>query len=225
MRAAAIAEIKGIARGLLVEGGPSAVSLRAIARAMGLTPTAMYRYFPSLDALIAALGDDLRDELRRCIESARDEMPGDDPLQRVSQMARAFRAWALGHPAEFGLLFGPRWPGVPQAQADSAKPPDPDFGFGAPFLAEFWSLWKLRPIQTPPVGLIEERLGRHLGPYAVTFGQDIPLPVMFIFLSAWTRLFGMVAMEVFGHMKWAFADPEVLFEMELLNFAKQLTGD
>jgi AcrR family transcriptional regulator len=224
MRVAAIAEVKAAARELLTEGGPSRISLRAIARTMGLTPAAIYRYFPSLDALVASLRSDLFDEVRELLEAARDRTPGDDPLVRVGEMARAFRRWSIDHPAEFGLLFGPPLPGVNAEQAQPGAAQDPRFRFAATFLTEFTALWHQRPVNTPPVCLIEERLGRHLGPYTATH-RDIPLPVLFILLSAWTRLYGLVAMEVFGHMDWAVTDAEILFEMELRNFARQLTGD
>jgi len=224
MRLAAIAEVKAAARDLLTDGGPSRISLRAIARTMGLTPAAIYRYFPSLDALVASLRSDLFDEVREFLEAARDRTPGGDALARIGEMARAFRRWSIDHPAEFGLLFGPPWPGMDAERAQSGEGQDPRFRFAATFLAEFASLWRQRPVNTPPICLIEERLGQHLGPYAAMH-RDIPLPVLFLLLSAWTRLYGLVAMEVFGHMDWAITDAGILFEMELHNFASQLTGD
>src|SRR5690349_11177247 len=106
LRSAAVAEIKGLARKLLVEGGAAAISLRAIAREMGMTAPAIYRYFPSLDALVMELTSDLYDELRETIEAARDASPPGEPLLQLAAMARAFRRWSIGHAAEFGLMFG-----------------------------------------------------------------------------------------------------------------------
>src|SRR3954453_18475596 len=90
-RAETVTEIKDVARRLLVAGGPPAVSLRAISREMGMTPSALYRYFPGLDALVAALRGELFEELGRVTQAARDEVPADDPIQRITAMARAFR--------------------------------------------------------------------------------------------------------------------------------------
>src|SRR5882672_12208641 len=70
LRTATVAEIKSLARRLLMAGGPHAFSLRAIARDMGMTAPAIYRYFPSLDALVAELAEDLYDELREATEAA-----------------------------------------------------------------------------------------------------------------------------------------------------------
>ena len=77
---------------------------------------------------------------------------------------------------------------------------------------------------TPPAALIEEELGPHLLPYRETFGADVPVQIVYAYLSAWTRLYGMVALEVFGHMRWAVTDMGALFELELTSFAQALLG-
>lgn len=223
LRTATMSEIKAVARGFLTEGGPSAISLRAIAREMGMTATATYSYYPSLDSLVTDLRDDLFDELRRTTEAARDQTRGDDPMSRLNEMARAFRRWALEHPREFGLMLGPPVPGVSQ-QRDRGEPDQAMARFGAAFLAEFAQLARRRRLHTPPAELIEKRLGPYLGTLVADQTDELPLPVVFVFLTAWPRLFGLVAMEVFGHVEWAVTDVEALFETELVNFAQQLTG-
>src|SRR5258705_7881123 len=82
LRTATVAEIKDHGRRLLTNGGPTAISLRAIARDMGMTAPAIYRYFPSLEALVHELTEDLYDELRENIEAARDALAAADPLTR-----------------------------------------------------------------------------------------------------------------------------------------------
>jgi AcrR family transcriptional regulator len=224
VRAAAVADLKAAARQRLAEGGPAAITLRAIARDMGMTAGAIYRYFASLDALIDALAGDLFDELRAAVEAARDAAGTDDPLARINDMARAFRRWAVAHPSEFGLVFGPRPAGVTRMWADRSEPHESTFRFGSAFLVEFAALYQRYPTNLPPAGDIERNLRPYLGPYFARRGDDIPLPVVFLFLSAWTRLYGLVAMEVFGHARWALTDGAGLFETELLAFTRQLTG-
>src|ERR1700755_2544603 len=104
LRTATVAEIKDHGRRLLNSGGSSAVSLRAIARDMGMTAPAIYRYFPSLDALVHELTEDLYDELREHIEAARDPLPSTQPVTQLAAMAREFRRWCLAHPPEFLLM-------------------------------------------------------------------------------------------------------------------------
>jgi AcrR family transcriptional regulator len=90
-------EIIGTARLLLEKGGPSAISVRAIARHVGVTTPAIYRYYPSLDALMSALSESVISELCAAVESARDHSGG---------MALQFRGWALAHPASFRFALG-----------------------------------------------------------------------------------------------------------------------
>ncbi len=97
-------EIIGTARLLLEKGGPGAISVRAIARQVGVTTPAIYRYYPSLDALLSALSESVISELCAVVESARDHSGG---------MAVQFRGWALAHPASFRfalVLLEGSWP-------------------------------------------------------------------------------------------------------------------
>jgi AcrR family transcriptional regulator len=97
LRREMIDEIIGTARLLLEKNGPSAISMRAIARQVGVTAPAIYRYYPSLDALMSALSESVISELCAAVESARDQSGG---------MAREFRGWALDHPASFRFALG-----------------------------------------------------------------------------------------------------------------------
>jgi len=220
LRNATVTEIKQLARRLLVAGGPTAISLRAIARDMGMTAPAIYRYFPSLDRLVEELAEDLYDELRGVVEAAR--TPDAHPGQHLAEMARAFRRWSVEHPAEFELMFGSPVPGVRTFEAGCITPDHAGARFGAPFLEAFGQLWAMAPFPTPPVELIEERLRPILANYPVEFIPDLPIQAVYAYLSGWTRLYGIVAMEVFGHLRWAVTDMEPLFEAELSRFLGEL---
>jgi AcrR family transcriptional regulator len=220
LRTATVAEIKDGARRLLVAGGPQAVSLRAIARDMGMTAPAIYRYFPSLDALIAELAGDLYDELRVTVDAAGDTAPG-DPLGQLAAMGRAFRLWSVRHPVEFALIFGSPVPGVRAFAEECLDENHPGARFGAVFLRPMVELWRRAPFRSPPRELIERNLGDHLEPLRRSFG-DLPIEVAYAFLSGWTRLYGLVSMEVFNHLGWAVTDPQALFETEVASFIQQL---
>jgi AcrR family transcriptional regulator len=220
LRTATVAEIKDLARRLLVSGGPTAISLRAIAREMGMTAPAIYRYFPSLDALVVELTEDLYAELTEDVQAVRD--PAAPPLDQLTAMARAFRQWSLANPAEFGLMFGNPVPGVARFEGDCATPEHAGARFGAPFLAALTDLYWTDHFPGPPIEVLESHLGHHLAPLAATAGIDVPLPVVYAYLSAWTRLYGLVAMEVFGHLRWAMDDVTPLFDVELAAFVDQM---
>jgi AcrR family transcriptional regulator len=97
LRKEMIDEIIGAARLLLEKDGACAISVRAIARQVGVTGPAIYRYFPSLDALMSAVRESVISELCAAVESARDQSGG---------MAIQFRGWALDHPVSFGFALG-----------------------------------------------------------------------------------------------------------------------
>ena len=105
VRAATTGEIKETARRILVAEGPEAVSLRAIAREMGMTAPALYRYFDSHEELVGAVCLDLLAEITATLEAARDTVGLDDPHGRLLATCRAFRRWSLAHPREFQLVF------------------------------------------------------------------------------------------------------------------------
>ncbi|GAA4701975.1 TetR/AcrR family transcriptional regulator [Phytohabitans rumicis] len=217
LRSATVAEIKDGARRMLAAGGPQAISLRAIARDMGMTAPAIYRYFPSLDALILALAEDLLHEVADTVAAAT-AAAGDSPGDQLAAMARAFRRWSVAHPVEFALIFGN--PGVADLAPDYG-PDHPGACLGRPYLDALLGLWQQAPWPTPPREDMLVRLGPHLGPLRESHG-DPPIEVAYTFLSGWTRLYGLVAMEIFNQLRWAITSPEALFETEIQMFLIQL---
>jgi AcrR family transcriptional regulator len=222
LRTSTLSEIKDEARRLLVTGGPDAISLRAIAREMGMTAPAIYRYFDSLDALIEALAGDLYLELSAVVGAAKADA-GDDPLDQLKAMARAFRDWSVAHPAEFALILGNPLPGIVAFQENCDDEHHPGVEFGRPFMETINVLWLRDPYPTPPRSLMEERLAAHLEPLRASHGEEVPIEVAWAFLSGWSRLYGLVSMEVFHHLRWAVSDPGALFEMELHAYVDQFT--
>src|SRR2546427_2782273 len=104
------AEIKAAARAHLVGSGPAGISLRAIARDMGITAPALYRYYPALDSLILQLCTDLHIGLRLPREAHRPLPPGGDPAARPTAHARGFPHWGLARLPEGALMFRPPLP-------------------------------------------------------------------------------------------------------------------
>ena len=97
------------ARHQLVDVGAAALSLRAVAREVGMVSSAVYRYFPSRDELLTRLVLDAYDAVGTAAEQAR--RPGDAPREQWFAVWRAVRAWALAHPAEYALVYGSPVPG------------------------------------------------------------------------------------------------------------------
>ena len=220
LREATVADIKRTARELLVYGGPSAVSLRAIARTLGMSAAALYRYFPSLEALVREVASDLYDELRAAVTAAAERAGGEggDPAARLAAMAGAFRGWSRAHPAEFALMFGNPVPGVAELEDDCLSPDHPGALLGAAFLEPFVALWRSGSAPDRPA----PDLGTSTAPLLGVHGESLPAGALAAFLAAWTRLYGLIAMDVFGHLRWAVTDVEPLFEAELAAFLREL---
>jgi AcrR family transcriptional regulator len=230
LRAATIEEIIQTARRLLVASGPEAVSLRAIAREMGMTAPGLYRYFDSHEELLrhlcASLFIELAEGIHRAIHAVAPaqepaaEPPGDVAAHLTLKMAaacREFRRWALGHKAEFALLFGVPLPGHHDERHDVAD--ECAMAFAATFFALFLELWQKNPFPVPQAGDLDPGLRDQLASYREVLGTEIPLGAVLTFLRCWTLLYGAVSMEVFGHLDFALTDPAPMFEITLTDLA------
>jgi AcrR family transcriptional regulator len=228
VRAATLTEIKATARRLLVEEGTEGLSLRAIAREMGMTAPALYRYFSSREDLLADLIADLYDELSDAMERARDEQPAEDISGRLLTVSRTFRIWALAHRREFGLLFGSPIEGV--SAADQPEPAESRLHqagtrFGAVFGALIAQLYLTRPFPAPADDEIDPVLREELRTWCDGLPVPLPLGVAQVFMSCWIRIYGLVCMEVFGHLKFALTDAAPIFETELRDLARLLGAE
>ena len=229
LRAATIEEIIATARRLLVTSGPEAVSLRAIAREMGMTAPGLYRYFGSHEELIrhviADIFTELSGDIHQAIEAAGPVEPAEPtPDQMTAKLTlkmvaacREFRRWALNHKAEFGLLFGVPLPGLNDGRYDIAD--ECALVFAGTFFALFLELWRAAPFDVPAPEQIDPGLRDQLSRYRDALGTDIPVGAVLTFLRCWTVLYGAVAMEVFGHIRFALEDAAPMFEMTLGDLA------
>lgn len=223
VRAATTQEIIQTARRLLVEQGVDAVSLRAIAREMGMTAPALYRYYDSHETLIKYVIADIFTELTtglRAAIAAAGAASGGDLNQKVIAACWEFRRWALSHRREFGLLFGTPLPGV-NVERDEITA---EYGgqFGNTFFALILELWHRRPFPVPADEEIAADLLAQLERYRDGLGElaaGLPLGLLLIFLRCWTRLYGIVSLEVFGHLGFALDDAGPMFEMMLAETA------
>ena len=215
LRDTTLSEIKHAARAQVVSEGIGALSLRAVARDLGMSAPAIYRYFDSREALIIALIADIYDELTGELEEARDALPPEDIVGRLMAVSRAFRSWSMAHQPEFGLVFGsplPDFAAVPDGPTDEAGS-----RFGEVFAGLFFQLWATRPWRVGEVtdpGLLVE-----LEAYSQSLGGALPPAALKVFLQCWVRLYGQVALEVFGHLDFVIPDVQPLFEDMLLDVA------
>jgi AcrR family transcriptional regulator len=223
VRAATIEEIKQTARQLLVAEGPDAVSLRAIGRAMGMTAPALYRYFGSRDDLVKHVCGDIFTEIADDIHAAivaAGEATGGDMTAKIIAACEEFRRWALAHKPEFGLLFGTPLPGLEAVHDDFVD--ESASKFSDEFMTLFYAIWRKQPFRVPADDEIEPGLAAQLARYRDALGVDLPVGAVLTFLRCWVRLYGMVSLEVFGHLGFALEDPAAMFEYTLAELAELL---
>ncbi len=179
LRAATIDEIIQTARQLLVKDGPEAVSLRAIAREMGMTAPGLYRYFGSYEELhrylCANIFTELGADIGRAIEAA--TAPSDDPHVKLTvkmvAACREFRRWALTHKDEFALVFGVPLPGLDDGRYDIAD--ECALAFAGTFFTLFLELWHKVPFGVPDDEQIDPALRDQLSRYRDALGTSIAL--------------------------------------------------
>jgi len=220
MRAATMEEITATARRLLVEQGPEAVSLRAIAREMGMTAPGLYRYYNSREELlryvIGMIFRELAGDINRAIAEAGGVLGvlGSDASEasrrahltaKMVAACREFRRWGLGHKDEFSLLFGVPLPGFDDGRLDIAE--QCAMEFAGTFYTLFLELWNHTHFSVPAPAEIDQGLIPQLG-------------AILVFLRCWIVLYGAVAMEAFGHLGFALDDPAPMFEYTLADLAR-----
>jgi AcrR family transcriptional regulator len=223
VRAATTAEIKLTARRILVSDGPDAVSLRAIAREMGMTAPALYRYFSSHEELvkhvIADIFTELAADIRSAIAAASAESGG-AMVAKVYAACWEFRRWSLSHTREFGLIFATPLPGL-HVQKDEITS-EGGGQFGNTFFLLMRELWRKQPFDVPSDDQIDPGLLEQLERYREGLGElaaGLPFGLLLVFLRCWVRLYGIVSLEVFGHLSFALDDGRPMFELMLSEMA------
>lgn len=212
LRAATMAEAREVARRLLVERGTAAVTVNAVAREMGMSGPALYRYFTGHEELVEAITIDFFRELTGVIIAARETRPGEDTSVRLLAMCRAMRGWAVAHPAEFEWTFAR----PSRISRDPRREESPRFragdGFEKVFLGEFVDLWEGPGFPTPRPDRLDPALGKQLSAYSARIDGVLPPEAAHVFLSTWTRLYGLLCMEVLHQLDFAYSDVGPLFE-------------
>jgi AcrR family transcriptional regulator len=223
VRAATTEEIKQTARRILVERGPEAVSLRAIAREMGMTAPGLYRYFDSREGLIRAVVADIFNQLTadvtRAIQAAAREHD-DDLTKKLVASCREFRNWALLHQGEFALIFGSPLPGLKDDPIDVAD--ECGRQFAGVYFALFRELWARNPFPVAAPDEIDPGLRDQIERFGALIRSDLPVGATLRFLRCWTKMYGAVSMEVFGHLGFALEDPAPMFDLTLAELAADL---
>src|SRR5580704_11706578 len=218
VRAELTREILASAHQELAAQGASGLSLRAVARRLEMVPSALYRYFPSRDALLTALIVDAYEAVGAAAAAADAAHASREPEARWLAVAGGVRRWGHEHPHEWALVYGSPVPGYQAPRdtveaalkitrvivavfADAVAP-------GAPPAA-----W----LPAAPAGLAEV-----VRPLEAELLPGRAPEVVAAAVAAWTQLLGMVSLELFGHYVGATTDFDAFFEYSMRLVARMV---
>jgi AcrR family transcriptional regulator len=223
-------EILTAARAHLAREGAAALSLRSIARDLGMAPSALYRYFSSRDALLSALilgaYGSLADQAQHASEAAY-ARADDGAMARWVAVPRAMRSWARGHPHEWGLIFGSPVPGY-EAPTETITPYTRlAQALVRPIIeAHQNGSLQLAPSAPPPSASSASAgtapLARAVQPVTDGLLPGLPTVAVARALQAFATLVGIISLELFGHWRNTVLEPEVLFEATISHLASSI---
>ncbi|HTJ38082.1 MAG TPA: TetR/AcrR family transcriptional regulator [Dactylosporangium sp.] len=217
VRAEMTDEIKEIARRHLATDGAN-LSLRAVARDLGVVSSAIYRYFASRDELLTALILDAYNALGGCAEEAESAVPRNAYTDRWLAVAGSVRGWALQRPHEYALIYGSPVPGY-QAPEDTVVAATRAVRVLGGVLQDAALAGALGPNDDPPpppdAAQDVERILAALAP-------DVPVTTMARGLSSWVTLFGQVSFEIFGQLRNTINHRDEFFEHQMRAQARYI---
>lgn len=219
-REATYDEIVAASRDLLAEG--TELSLRAVAARMGLTAPALYRYVSSYQELVDLVAFEIDKAATETFAAAADALPADDYAGRLVASATEFRMWALANPREFSLVFANP---VADAQCIRREMLTQSCS-GRLCTDQMRALWEHNhhPIpaldELPPA--VREAVLDPLIPADLEGLATEDRGLVWIYMQAWTVLYGVVALEVFGHMDPRVIESGEMFVEAVRGFAPKL---
>jgi len=220
VRAELTNEIKEVARRHVAEQGSSALSLRAVARELGMVSSAVYRYFPSRDELLTALIIDAYDAVADAAERAERATARSGTERRWLALSTAIRAWASATPQEYALIYGTPVPGY-KAPADTIDPASRVSFVFLRLVADGVDAGEIAPGSSPP---IPRSIHNDFAQLRDVAQLAIPDAVLSRAMLSWTQLFGTISFELFGHLHNVIRDYDAFFELQMRRSAQLLIG-
>ncbi|GAB7189052.1 TetR/AcrR family transcriptional regulator [Kitasatospora sp. Ki12] len=204
-------EIKQHAWGQIASAGASALSLNAIAKQMGMSGPALYRYFANRDELITEL---IRDAYRSLADTFRARAEaGAGTGTGLGDLAHALRRWALDDPQRYLLVYGTPVPGY-RAPEDTTRT-------AAEIMAVILDACTAEPPPAAPPTPLDAHLDAHLDEHRAWAGQHpAPPSALRRALAFWTRLHGVLSLELAGHFTGMGIDPAQLYTAEAEAIAR-----
>jgi AcrR family transcriptional regulator len=196
-RAEITGEILEAGRRHLATDGAAGLSLRAIARDLGMVSSAVYRYVSSRDDLLTKLIIDAYDSLGAAAEAREAQVDRDDLIGRWTSICVAVRNWALANPNEYALIYGSPVPGY-VAPVDTIGPASRVSNLLVQILIDGVGAGRIAPGPAQQPAGAPPRWQVALSPVRAAILANVPDDVILASLMVWSALFGVISMELFG---------------------------
>lgn len=215
-RAETIREIQEAALGRLTEDGTGGLSLRGVARDVGMTVQALYHYFGSRDELLTALVTDAHDHLADAVLAAAERSRGRPRDERLHAVTGAYRGWAREHRAEFLLLYGTPVPGYRAPAGGPTVSAAKRLAEG--FLETVFDGFTPEDLKAVAIVPGAEALADAGAPEV----WSLPAGALALFLDFRARMHGVVMLEILDHLPPVAAHGDALFHGVVARMANEL---
>ncbi|MFV9507293.1 MAG: TetR/AcrR family transcriptional regulator [Oscillochloridaceae bacterium umkhey_bin13] len=209
--------IKEAAWSQLAELGAAAFNLRGIARDLGIAAPSIYTYFPNRDALVTALIVEAYTSLAEAQLAALPEQRPTDHAERLAALGFAYRTWAVTYPQRYLLIFGTPIPNY-HAPAEITTPAAAQSLH--PLMQVIWEAHSAGVLRVERFAPMTPQLQTMLSAWQTMIG-NVDLEVLYMALVIWSRVHGLVMIELTNHMPPSLDDPAELFRREIEHMRRQ----
>jgi AcrR family transcriptional regulator len=210
--------IKETAWRQIAESGAAALSLRAIAREIGITAPAIYNYFPDRDALVTALIVEAFESLGNAQMQAIGSCAPEDGPARLTALGLAYRQWAVTYPQRYQLIFGTPIPGY-HAPAEITLPAAT--AAFVPLIETLRALHAAGQFRTDRLAPRTPALTAMLAAWSAAVG-GVDVEILYAALTIASRVHGLVALEIGNQMPSFITDPGEVFRREIEMIHRQM---
>jgi len=225
-RAQTVQEIKALAMEQISSGGPDAVSLSGIVREMSMSPAAVYRYFENRDALLADLVVDAYNDFADSLAAI--AAVSDSEADRLIGVLNGARTWALAHPNSYRLIFQTN---IGSGQHLAPERTVPAASRSMAVIVDALGAARAGSSSTPgpESSPVERAAPSALDEEARTWGDragwsSSPPQILQLALLSWTRLHGIISLELGGHLAATGVDPTILYAAEVATIQSAIAA-
>lgn len=212
--------IKKTAWKQIAEYGAPSLSLRAIARELDITAPSIYNYYPSRDDLVTALIVDAFNSLAESQEASLENIPFSDLSGRFSALGLGYRQWAVDYPQRYQLIFGtplPRYHAPEEVTLPAAS------RALLPLVGVVQAFFSAGRLRIERLATLTPALASMLTAWGETAAGAHPA-VLYLALVVWSRVHGLVMLEITHQMPSFFDDPAQVFQREVDTMLLQYVG-